>query len=1247
MLILFYRLSKKTEKINHNSYKDCFYVVILDIRFNINMGILKKKNYLLLIIGLILLMINPVVSLVSHKTDTIAAFNKKLHVKILEVATQLEGFVKSSSMDSLYTPIRKLADDKTIDGISFYVFDNGQLKFWSNSTISFENSKEFKGSNGVLFLKDGFYHYQKRKKGNTIFLGLILIKKEYSIQNSYLKSNLHTSFGISDDVQISLKEHHKNESVKDVQGNFLFSLKTNASNYQSSNWLSIISYFLGVVLLVLFVYQKLKQHKNLKKQTSFITIGVVFVFYLFSTIFSIPEVIYYQKIFSPTIFGHSILLPSLGHFLIVALLIIIFTILWVKRNKGNQQHLWLKAIVSMVFIAILNVIFTNWFAGLIINSNINFDVNNLLDLTAYSFIGILIVIVLYSCLVILIKSVVNDYSTTSLKQNQLLTLFWVVTLVAILIVYLAFDIDWQIASWMLVALLIFSIGNSTKTKFYQSILLVMLIAATITVGFIKFSKQKELVNQEFLIKKLAKEADPVTEYLFADLKNKIERDTLIANHSSSYWDKKDELDAYVLEKYFTGYWNKYDVFLFLCLPQDTLVIQPENKEVSCAEFFSEKAERESVSRTNFNENIQFLYNDEGIGSYLGNIAIKPTDTTLSNATLYIEMLPKILSKNEGYPELLLNEKEIGVSASLTKYSFAKYKKNKLVNQNGDCNYTLELSNNFRFNENGFYAQTSNNYQNLYYQSDKNTVMVLSALQKTNFNYITTFSYFFICCSLFILIVGLLFNIEPFHWRIAFTDFSTKIQLFIIVSTFLSFVLFGLGTSYYIEKQYEDKNTKSLQEKVQSVIAELNNELAEEKNLNDINPEFVTNQLIKYSNIFYADINLYNTNGLLIATSRPEIIERGLISNRMNPLAVYSLKKDKKSSFIHEENIGEMNYLSAYVPFRNNNNQIIAYLNLPYFAKQNQLEKELSQFFTALINIYALLFLVSIFIAMLFANYISEPVRLIKDKIRALQLGKSNEFIDWKSNDEIGALVKEYNQKVLELEKSAKLLAQSERESAWREMAKQVAHEIKNPLTPMKLSIQHLERSITDNPADLPERIKRTAKTLVEQIDTLTNIANEFSSFAKMPTAKEQQLNLIEILETTIDLYKKEQVEIVFENHCEKAALLFADKDQLNRLFSNLIKNAIQAIPENQHGKIVIAASCKKNNYTITITDNGGGIPVELQEKIFAPNFTTKTTGMGLGLAMVKNIVDNLNGSIGFTTDKNGTCFTVVISSVHF
>lgn len=1198
----------------------------------------RNKNYLLLIVGLALLFFNSFNSLVSDTKNVIADFNQKLNSKEEAVFEQLEKLVVADSIANLFHQINH--NDK-FKGVSFYGFENNQLKFWSNSTIAFLGLADFKDGSGVVFLKDGFYQYIKQEKATQVYLGLILIKSEYSIQNNYLKSGLHSSFGINHDVEINLEKNPAMTTVNDKNGNYLFSVKIITTNYKSSDWLSIIAYLLGFVLVVWFLFKAAKQNKKTRKMASFITVLGVMLFYLVSVVFSIPETIYYQKIFSPTIFGHSVLLPSLGHFLMVSLIVLMLAILWVKRSQDKGQYLLLKAIFSMLVVAALNLVFSNWFAGLVNNSNINFDINNLLDLTAYSFIGILIVIVLFTSLTVLINSIINDYTSAALKKNQLLALFWLISVVAVLIGWFVFEIDWKISSWMLAAILIFSTSKAIKANFYQSIFLVLLIAATITVGFITLTKQKEQLNQEFLIKKLAKEADPVTEYLFTDLKNRIEADTLLTNQIGNYWDKKDDIDAYVLEKYFTGYWNKYDVFLFLCLPEDTLVIQPENMEVSCFDFFTEKVEREAVSRYNFNDNIHFLYNKDGVGSYLGNIVLKSADTLFSTPTLYIEMLPKLLSNNAGYPELLLNEKEIDVSTSLTKYSFAKYKKGRLVHSSGDCNYNLELTPKLPFNQAGFYVELTTNYQHLYYQSDKNTVVVLSALQKTNFNYITTFSYFFIFCSLFILAVGLLVNIEPFNWRIGFTEFSTKIQLFIVASTFLSFVLFGLGTSYYIKKQYEDKNTKSLQEKVQSVVAELNVELAGESTFVNLNPEFITNQLIKYSNIFYADINLYGLNGKLIATSRPEIIERGLISNRMNPMAFDELNQHKKSSYIHEEHIGNMNYLSAYVPFRNNENKVVAYVNLPYFAKQNQLENELSQFFTALINIYALLFLVSIGIAVLFANYISEPVRLIKEKIRALQLGKSNEFIDWKSNDEIGSLVKEYNQKVLELEKSAKLLAQSERESAWREMAKQVAHEIKNPLTPMKLSIQHLERSINDNPADLPERIKRTAKTLVEQIDTLTNIANEFSSFAKMPKANEQELNLVEVIEMVIDLYKKGGIEINFKNAC-KTAMLFADKDQLNRMFSNLIKNAIQAIPSDKNGKIDVSLTTDKKHYAIEISDNGLGIPEELHDKIFTPNFTTKTTGMGLGLAMVKNMVENLNGTIGFTTSTEGTTFRIEV-----
>jgi two-component system nitrogen regulation sensor histidine kinase NtrY len=233
----------------------------------------------------------------------------------------------------------------------------------------------------------------------------------------------------------------------------------------------------------------------------------------------------------------------------------------------------------------------------------------------------------------------------------------------------------------------------------------------------------------------------------------------------------------------------------------------------------------------------------------------------------------------------------------------------------------------------------------------------------------------------------------------------------------------------------------------------------------------------------------------------------------------------------------------------------------------------------------------------------------------------------------------------ELARSADLLARSERESAWREMAKQVAHEIKNPLTPMKLSIQHLQRLIDDKSPDLEKRVKSLAQTLIEQIDTLSSIASEFSSFAKMPKAVSERIDLRHLIPLSIDLFKDTpdlDIRFVCPEDGEKF-MVFADKEQLLRMLNNLLKNAVQAIPETRKGIICVELAIKEGMVMISVSDNGTGIPTELMDKIFVPNFTTKTGGMGLGLAMVKSIAETFGGKIRFETAKDkGSTFYIYL-----
>ncbi len=450
---------------------------------------------------------------------------------------------------------------------------------------------------------------------------------------------------------------------------------------------------------------------------------------------------------------------------------------------------------------------------------------------------------------------------------------------------------------------------------------------------------------------------------------------------------------------------------------------------------------------------------------------------------------------------------------------------------------------------------------------------------------------------------------------------------------------------YITSLNSNKNNELLTEKTHSILVNLEQKFG---NTNDITPsmdDYVADVLIKLSNVFFTDVNLFDTNGDLIASSRSQIFDEGLISRKMNPIAFDYLNTGKETMFINKESIGKHYYSSAYIPLRNNENQLIAYLNLPYFAKQNELKKEISSFLKAYLNIYVFLIAISIFIVLIISNYITKPLKLIKDKLSKVKLGEKNEKIDWIRNDEIGGLIEEYNSMVDQLATSAKLLAQSEREFAWREMAKQVAHEIKNPLTPMKLSVQHLQKAWMDNAPDWDDRLKRFTNTIVEQIESLSIIASEFSDFAKMPVTENKKIDLSAVLVSAIGLFKESIDKNIQINYIEtdKYYYINADKKQMLRVFNNLLKNSIQAIPNDKNGIIDISIESELENYLVKVTDNGIGIKKELYSKIFSPNFTTKTGGMGLGLAMVKSIIENAGGKVWFESEISAGTTTFFIT----
>jgi len=410
-------------------------------------------------------------------------------------------------------------------------------------------------------------------------------------------------------------------------------------------------------------------------------------------------------------------------------------------------------------------------------------------------------------------------------------------------------------------------------------------------------------------------------------------------------------------------------------------------------------------------------------------------------------------------------------------------------------------------------------------------------------------------------------------------------------------------------------------------------------------EYLHHVMSGLNDVVVTDFNLYDNNGKLFYTTQPKIYEQHLISTFMNPNALIELNVLKKTETQTEESIADIEFESVYASIKNSNFNTIAYVSIPYYNSKEIDDESQNILLNTIFNIYTIIIIVFAFLSIYIANKITEPLQLIRKKITSTNLDeKLNEPLYWEKNDEIGLLIKDYNYMLIKLEENAKQLRNAERESAWREMAKQVAHEIKNPLTPMKLGIQQLSRSFHENDPRLKERFEKVTNSFIEQINALAHIANEFSAFAKLPDTNLMPVNLIQEISQSIEVYKHStNTYIDFDNNTNSdTVIILADRDQTLRAFNNLIKNAIEATLSKRKHRILISVNNIDSNWIkIAIEDNGDGIAAEQRNNIFKPNFTTKSSGTGLGLAFVKQTVDGMGGRIYFETQLNiGTTFFI-------
>ncbi len=1148
--------------------------------------------------------------------------------------------------------------------IYLQTFEKGRLKFWSGIQIVLESDSLLKEGSTFIEWKNGYYEAIRKSWGDFSVVSYIPVMSRYPYQNEYLRNNFAPDLLSSNNLDIAGFNDKEVFNIRDPEGKYLFSVKLKSS-VSNLFYVSIELWMWGLAVIFALIFLT---HLCVSiAEKGYVWPAILLL--LFSLIaFRLIDLEYRWlskhfdiEIFNPKYYASSYFFPSIGELLLnVLALTWILVFIHAYRYKLLDPLGRLSKIISYI-IFIFAGIAVCWLAyatnelffGLITNSNINFDVINVMNSSWLSWLGILIFCFSVFNLYLILSSALALTSALTLKNKERLLIFALALFITL--IYRIFFSEFTI-HFLLFSFLLLVSGWSFyryKGRFNQAAFIVCLLIFAL-IGSLKLSRFKFLKEREsrkLLAGKLESSADPNAVLLFFNLEEEILKDKFIIDYFRNPLASHSAMDNRLVKLYMAGYLSRYDFETYEYNERDEFFMGDRGLPLS---NFKNLVLKGSVKVSGY---FYQRNNTFGFQQYFALLPIKEGNTKIG--TLVLELKSKRLDVVNAFPELLVDGK-IKEDLQFNNYSYAYYNDGSLLNQHGKYVYNLK---NYDFKGKNRDFVFVNNFENgrqynhLIYQPNPRKLIVVSREVNTLLNQLASVSFIFLVLLFFASFLYLIqwswyslhnynTSFRNFWWNYLISAnkmlYKTRIQVSMVVAVVATLLITGIITFYNISQQYREQQEETVLDEVTKISAGINKQLIENGMLAPSEQAEVA--FNTFADLNGVDLNLFDLNGKLILSTQPKIYENGLIAPKMNSLSYLFLQRLQKSEYINTEQIGELSFISAYVPLRDSKNEVIAYLGLPYFSNEKDYQDRIGIFLNALINVYALVFVAIGFFAVFVANRITSPLTLIQKSLSETKIGRKNEPILWKRNDEIGNLIREYNTMIAALEDSAHKLARSERETAWREMAKQVAHEIKNPLTPLKLGVQLLEKSWKEKDPKFDVKFERFSKSFIEQIESLAHIASEFSNFAKMPDTILEGVDLVEIIGQSIILYQQsDHTTITFDNSCKNEVIVKADRDQLLRCFNNLIKNAIEARYEKRRSIIRINMHCKAQKVWIEIKDNGTGISEILGQQIFTPNFTTKSSGTGLGLAFVKQAIENIEGSIYFETVPGmGTTFYINI-----
>lgn len=1196
----------------------------------------------------------------------------KLSQRIARLEEKLEKLVEdTTSINALIGPNNNDHKEKMVKegyGLFIYDLDRGSspsLLYWNTNQYYIVPDDLYRQDSSWFSVKrNGEFEIIKKKvvlnDAELLVVGMIPIRWSYFIENKYLHSDFAGYNGLDEQYELITVPGEDVLPIYNNKGDELFGIRLKpGKSFLSYDSVTIALRVLAIVFLLIFLHSICVEvmQRNGFRMGYILLIGLVVFIRLIAYQFNFPFDYSKLPLYDPSIYASNVLHPSLGDLLVNAVLL--FWLIGVYKNYTDGKTWFIRPMPVKIrnyggvfLLTFMGYLVAGVIKSLVQDSKISTDVTNFFSLDFYSVISFVIL-----CFLVLSFFEFSQIILRPITERQFPLFEQAITVavsgfLCLLVFYSSKEIPsgLGVLLWLILYLVILYLRKSDlhlpllRSPFF--IFWVMFFTFSIAAVVMYENRITEFEQRKRIAQKLALQVDPSGENLLNIAATNFDDEFLKQNFyrfQSEYTNKfiKDSL----INQNFSGYLNKYDTRIYTF---DSLYHPLYNEDST--DYAAIKTIVLNQARPTVIPGL-YSYDNTGEGfSYLYQKEVKDRKNTLG----YIFVIAKSKRyKSEAlYPELFNQAQDLSSDLN-TNYAYAIYNKGALINYFNTYSFPSRL-NRKEVPEFEYTYKVVGDYSELWYNSGDDKQVLLVKRNTWLVESLTLFAYLF-CSFLFIVFLfhtgGQLLKAR-FKWieikKLFRFNIRTQIQSTIIFLSVFSFVVIGIATISFFIIRFNRSNEERLSKTIQVMGNEINSKLNSQFSFDDVLTvqsnvltKTLERDIAEVSDLHNVDVNFYDVNGNLLVSTQPYIYNKHLLSTQMEPRAYQQLHFDNNIRYIQSEKVGDFEYLSIYVPLSDESGENYAYLNIPYLNSQNELNQEISGFLATLINLNAFIFLVAGAIAFFLTSRITASFSLIGEKMRQMNIGKDNQEIIWTRNDEIGLLVAEYNKMVKKLEDSAQALARSEREGAWREMARQVAHEIKNPLTPMKLSIQYLQKAILNGAPDVKQLTSNMAVTLIEQIDQLSKIAGEFSQFANIGNAQIEKLNLQEVIDSVVRLYQTHPgLQIHWEPQSRSIPVL-ADRVQMNRLLTNLLQNASEARSGDEAVEVVVSLEMKNEAVYLSIKDNAGGIPTSMQSKIFTPNFTTKSSGTGLGLAMCKGIVENANGRIWFETEEGvGTTFFI-------